>query len=150
MDACPISDCEYSDWTAWRDCSKTCAGGSTQRTRTVKTEPKYGGVACSTRPADFIQYAACNSHPCQYGKCSSAHIACEVYKYERKDGAYYDAESQTYTRPTSCSLGSAMWQAQGRNQPACHNCDSTYECNMKHVGYAIRVSHHKKLMYVKA
>jgi hypothetical protein len=35
-------DCAYSDWTN----QGTCSNGKQKQTRTIKTQPKYGGTAC--------------------------------------------------------------------------------------------------------
>lgn len=56
---CPIH-CEVNGWEPWTECSKPCGGGERQRSRTVKTEPKFGGTACGP----LVEKEACNTNPC--------------------------------------------------------------------------------------
>jgi len=56
---CPI-DCVLSDWCEFGQCSKTCGGGTQTRTRTVITQPQYGGKAC----LPLTDTAPCNTDPC--------------------------------------------------------------------------------------
>merc|ERR1711865_832196 len=56
---CPI-DCKLSGWSAWNACTKTCAGGTKRRTKSVMTKTQYGGVACGLD----IHYASCNHFQC--------------------------------------------------------------------------------------
>ncbi|CAJ1393513.1 unnamed protein product, partial [Effrenium voratum] len=42
---CP-EDCHWSDWSAFTDCSQTCGGGTTSRTRTVVKEAHDSGAPC--------------------------------------------------------------------------------------------------------
>ena len=56
---CPV-DCDVSDWSSWGTCSATCGGGDQIRTRTITTQPSYGGAACP----DLTETQACNTNPC--------------------------------------------------------------------------------------
>jgi hypothetical protein len=42
---CPIH-CEVSVWAGWSDCTKTCGGGGTSRTRGVSVAAQYSGDDC--------------------------------------------------------------------------------------------------------
>ena len=53
-------NCEMNDWGAWSDCSKTCGGGTTTRSRTVKVQARNGGNSCPTTS----ESASCNTQPC--------------------------------------------------------------------------------------
>lgn len=46
-----------SDWGEWSECSKTCDGGQTFRTKTVVTESSNGGKPCS---GEVKETKACN------------------------------------------------------------------------------------------
>ena len=68
---CPV-DCQMSDWSTWDACSEEC-GGTQERTRTVTTEPLYGGAAC---PA-LSESLACNTDPgtpCTGGLCDGSGV----------------------------------------------------------------------------
>lgn len=44
-DACGVKeDCTYKDWTAWGNCTK--CGGQTYRSRSIQSQPAYGGAEC--------------------------------------------------------------------------------------------------------
>ena len=58
-----LVDCEYSYWSEWEECSKTCGGGNQTRTRQVIREAWYGGTKCSEE--DKLESASCNQEPCQ-------------------------------------------------------------------------------------
>ena len=63
-------------WNSTGACSKTCGGGTRARTRTVKTAPLWGGMACGPTNATL----GCNNVPCptykyaysRWGGCSAA------------------------------------------------------------------------------
>jgi len=57
--ACPI-DGVWSKWSDWTDCSKTCAGGFTERSRTCEG-PFYGGKDCDGKAKETKE---CNPTPC--------------------------------------------------------------------------------------
>lgn len=56
---CPI-DGEWGQWSDWSDCSRTCAGGFSDRTRACKG-PFYGGRDCD---GDNTETKTCNESPC--------------------------------------------------------------------------------------
>jgi hypothetical protein len=69
---CPV-DCEQTPWTAWGTCSAPCNGGTQTRTRTIKTQPTYNGLACgpSTDPQP------CNQQECPVD-CVGSWVGCNV------------------------------------------------------------------------
>jgi Spondin-like TSP1 domain len=62
---CPIN-CAVSDWSSFGACSATCGGGTQTHTRTVTTQPQYGGTACPV----LTESQACNTQACP--------VNCEV------------------------------------------------------------------------
>lgn len=74
---CPV-DCQWSHWTTWRECSKTCGGGITDRYRNQSILAENGGVACEGSARDVKH---CSRDPCptdcrlsewsDWGYCSS-------------------------------------------------------------------------------
>merc|ERR1719453_583139 len=58
--ACP-TDCVVSAFSAWGDCSTTCAAGKRTRSREVTTEPADGGAAC---PDPLEDITDCDLGPC--------------------------------------------------------------------------------------
>jgi hypothetical protein len=56
---CPVH-CLVSDWNSWTPCTKTCAGGSQLRSRTVAVIPAHGGFVCPV----LEQQRDCNMDYC--------------------------------------------------------------------------------------
>jgi len=42
---CPV-DCEFSDWSTWSPCTKSCGGGFTSRSRSELASARAGGRTC--------------------------------------------------------------------------------------------------------
>lgn len=82
---CPIN-CAQSDWSGWSECSKECGGGNRSRTRTITTEPKFGGEPCGV----ISEAETCNESSCDrdcslhewtaWGECSQT---CDAGFQER-------------------------------------------------------------------
>lgn len=52
----------FTLWSNWTECTETCGGGITSRTRTCTNPmPMYGGVSCSGKP---VETKECNLQPC--------------------------------------------------------------------------------------
>jgi hypothetical protein len=55
-------DGDWSLWSEWSECSRTCGGGIRRSLRScTNPEPKNGGKLCK---GDRIRYESCNSHSC--------------------------------------------------------------------------------------
>lgn len=67
---CCTADCSVSAWSQWGACTKSCGGGTEQRTRQLLINPSCSGVGCpslsETRP--------CNQQCCSVGTIESRHI----------------------------------------------------------------------------
>ncbi|CAE7739327.1 Sspo [Symbiodinium sp. CCMP2592] len=54
-------DCEWSDWTAWTNCSATCGGGMQERGRGIAVEVEGYGKNCT---GDAEEKQKCNTQDC--------------------------------------------------------------------------------------
>ncbi|XP_053387561.1 coadhesin-like [Mercenaria mercenaria] len=66
-DACPgdAIDGNWANWSPWHQCSVTCGGGMTFRSRTCSNPvPENGGKSCAN-PASFIDRRACGEVTCK-------------------------------------------------------------------------------------
>jgi hypothetical protein len=136
FDWCPV-DCIVSAFGNWDQCTKSCGGGETTRTRTVVRASEYGGKACPVSS----ETESCNPHTCKDAVCHSKHVTCQVrwFRYGRKNhgstGADYtdtNVHGKHYglnNRPTRCT--SANNDVAGE-PTRCHECDTTAECAMKY------------------
>ncbi|XP_069497466.1 hemicentin-1 isoform X2 [Ambystoma mexicanum] len=58
---CPV-DGDWSDWSPWEECSRTCGHGNRTRTRTCSNPPaQHGGRPCDGRA---MEVTVCNPRPC--------------------------------------------------------------------------------------
>ncbi|XP_047673954.1 hemicentin-1 isoform X2 [Tachysurus fulvidraco] len=58
---CPVNG-QWSDWTPWEECSRTCGQGNRTRVRTCSKPPaQHGGRACEGRVLEVIM---CSIRPC--------------------------------------------------------------------------------------
>ncbi|GAA6099393.1 hemicentin-1 isoform X2 [Tachysurus ichikawai] len=58
---CPVNG-QWSDWTPWEECSRTCGQGNRTRVRTCSKPPaQHGGRACEGRVVEVIM---CSIRPC--------------------------------------------------------------------------------------
>ena len=57
---CPV-DCEMSDWQDMSACSLSCGSGKVQQSRSIQTQPQYGGFPCVTK---VEREMPCNAQPC--------------------------------------------------------------------------------------
>lgn len=77
---CPVH-CEVSEWTRWTACTKSCGGGSKERTRSVFTAANNLGRECP----NLMDSESCNAHPCPfdctvsgYSAWSKCSVSCGV------------------------------------------------------------------------
>ncbi|KAK3108717.1 hypothetical protein FSP39_014075 [Pinctada imbricata] len=106
-----ISDCTYTDWESWSDCSKDCDVGQRERTRSLLSSPVE--TICSD---ETKQTEDCNIQPCatttpsctpwqQWSDCSAS--GCDVGSRSRSRDCFgngqstYDAEA-CYSDDPSC------------------------------------------------
>ena len=57
----PTVNCAWTVWNAWDTCTKSCDGGTQQRTRVIGAPPKYGGTNCT---GNATETGPCNTHNC--------------------------------------------------------------------------------------
>uniref|UniRef100_H3DL88 Hemicentin-1 n=1 Tax=Tetraodon nigroviridis TaxID=99883 RepID=H3DL88_TETNG len=58
---CPV-DGNWSEWSAWEECSRTCGQGNRTRVRTCTDPPaRHGGRLCEGKPVEVI---LCSVRPC--------------------------------------------------------------------------------------
>ena len=56
---CP---CVWGQWTSWSSCSKTCGGGTINRSRNITQPAKNAGDSCA---GSSTQQMSCNPDPCR-------------------------------------------------------------------------------------
>ena len=56
-----VVDCIWNEWHEWEQCSKSCGGGITSRTRNIKQYAQLGGQPCV---GDAFQTKLCNNQTC--------------------------------------------------------------------------------------
>eukprot|EP00927_Polykrikos_kofoidii_P064947 TRINITY_DN60751_c0_g1_i1.p1 TRINITY_DN60751_c0_g1~~TRINITY_DN60751_c0_g1_i1.p1 ORF type:complete len:1809 (-),score=251.75 TRINITY_DN60751_c0_g1_i1:69-5465(-) len=87
-------DCEFTSWTEWAICSKSCGGGASSRIRTVATQAAGVGKRCSG--------AQMEQKSCETQLCNTFSKDCEVESWSVWAGC--DAQSptlRTRTRKTT-------------------------------------------------
>lgn len=58
----PIVDGNWSEWSSWEECSRTCGQGNRTRVRTCSNPPaQHGGRACEGKAVEAIM---CSIRPC--------------------------------------------------------------------------------------
>jgi hypothetical protein len=81
--ACPV-DCVPGTWGGWSTCTKTCAAGTTTRTRSTVIADAFGGKACTNaaHPELHKQASSCNADvSCSkwdLPTCQLDHVHCEI------------------------------------------------------------------------
>ncbi|XP_028290490.1 SCO-spondin [Gouania willdenowi] len=76
---CPV-DCNWSIWTQWSSCSRTCDVGVRRRYRSgTNPAPAFGGLPCS---GDRVGIDSCSIEPCfglvgQWGPWSDCSVTCD-------------------------------------------------------------------------
>eukprot|EP00929_Paragymnodinium_shiwhaense_P090933 TRINITY_DN51007_c0_g1_i1.p1 TRINITY_DN51007_c0_g1~~TRINITY_DN51007_c0_g1_i1.p1 ORF type:complete len:1844 (+),score=265.33 TRINITY_DN51007_c0_g1_i1:145-5676(+) len=58
---CPVH-CEWSQWSAWGNCTSSCGGGFMRRARSIAVEGTNGGTACNLE--DGREYESCGVRNC--------------------------------------------------------------------------------------
>ncbi|KAM8881275.1 SCO-spondin isoform 1-T4 [Synchiropus picturatus] len=60
MSTCPAG-CLLSEWSTWSECSASCDGGMSVRSKTVIRQPEPGGADCEE---PLVQHVVCNTKSC--------------------------------------------------------------------------------------
>ena len=84
-------DCQWSSWSAWSPCSKTCGNGQKAKTRTVLRTASNGGKDCVGDNRITQQ--------CQISQCPELAIDCKWSNWEKSG-----------TCSKSCGGGTQTWQ----------------------------------------
>ncbi|CAJ1438497.1 unnamed protein product [Effrenium voratum] len=84
---CPV-ECAWDDWSDWKDCTKSCGGGITERLRNVSIPAAHGGKDCMGSTRDVTK---CNEELCpqdcsfanweDWSECSKACGDGQAYRY---------------------------------------------------------------------
>ncbi|CAJ1458069.1 unnamed protein product, partial [Effrenium voratum] len=61
---CEVQDCTISPWSEWRDCTKTCTGGMTERDRHVVQHATVGGKPCNFEQNHLLEVKSCGEGAC--------------------------------------------------------------------------------------
>eukprot|EP01002_Notosolenus_urceolatus_P009062 NODE_33_length_3365_cov_20.073884_g25_i0.p1 GENE.NODE_33_length_3365_cov_20.073884_g25_i0~~NODE_33_length_3365_cov_20.073884_g25_i0.p1 ORF type:complete len:1091 (-),score=159.40 NODE_33_length_3365_cov_20.073884_g25_i0:93-3275(-) len=134
-----VQDCQFSEWTTWTTCSKSCGTGSMQRTRYVTAQATGGGAACPTsQSSSLVDSMPCNtqictedcvvsewaewspcSEPCGYGVKSHSRTVLQ-----EQQGFGQSCPALSETSPCNagpckeeCRIG--QWEAQGECSAPC-------------------------------
>ena len=65
-----VVDCQWSSWSAWGSCSRTCGSGQKRATRQIKTPATGGGRNCQGSSSKTEQ---CNTSSCPASSPSEYH-----------------------------------------------------------------------------
>ncbi|XP_013389055.1 A disintegrin and metalloproteinase with thrombospondin motifs 18 isoform X1 [Lingula anatina] len=86
-------DGQWSDWSAWTLCSRTCGRGVQLRKRDCNNpKPKFGGEQC---PGNDTMYQLCNTERCPTIGSTYRALQCTSRNYIKFRGWYYKWEPYT-------------------------------------------------------
>merc|ERR1712126_240480 len=57
----PATNCQWSGWSGWTTCNKSCGGGKKLRSRSIEIQALNGGIECTGFATDE---APCNTNTC--------------------------------------------------------------------------------------
>ncbi|XP_035690025.1 uncharacterized protein LOC118425324 [Branchiostoma floridae] len=115
---CPYRNCQWSGWSAWSSCSRSCGPHGTQsRTRYVAASAQCGGHGCSGSSRDT---RACNRRCYNSGYVSGSRCVCR--------GGYTGSCCQTDIN--ECSSGN------GGCSHTCYNTHGSFYCRCR-TGYQL-------------
>ena len=66
-------DCQWSNWSSWGRCSKSCGSGQRKATRQVKQQAQNGGKSC--------QGSSSKTEVCNTKTCPTAPLKCKLLIY---------------------------------------------------------------------
>jgi len=101
--SCAI-DCKVSSWGPWSDCSKSCGGGTSGRSRTIKREPAHGGKEC---PSTLTEEKACNTEACPDEKEDNSPTDCVLSDWNAWTDCSKSCGGGTSTRSREITIKSA-------------------------------------------
>nr|XP_022339841.1 semaphorin-5B-like isoform X4 [Crassostrea virginica] len=116
--SCPING-NWGSWGSYGSCTKTCGGGTQQRSRSCNNPaPQYGGANCA---GSSVSSQSCNTHNCpidgqwtSWGSYGSCTVTC---------GGGLQSRSRSCTNPAPL-YGGASCAGSSSSSQACntHNC----------------------------
>lgn len=65
--ACNKTDCKWSDWSDWGNCTVSCGGGQRTRDRHIAQAPEHHGAVCSVK--DSVEITPCRTKVCEPPPC---------------------------------------------------------------------------------
>uniref|UniRef100_A0A3Q2NPG0 ADAM metallopeptidase with thrombospondin type 1 motif 18 n=1 Tax=Fundulus heteroclitus TaxID=8078 RepID=A0A3Q2NPG0_FUNHE len=96
---------QWSAWSQWSDCSRTCGGGVTYRERSCTNPPQNNGRFC---PGSSRVNQLCNTRPCPLNAVDFRAQQCAEYNSKPFRGWYYKWKPYTKVDAMGCDriLGS--------------------------------------------
>uniref|UniRef100_T1IZN0 Peptidase M12B domain-containing protein n=1 Tax=Strigamia maritima TaxID=126957 RepID=T1IZN0_STRMM len=80
-------DGQWSKWSEWNQCSRSCGGGITTRERFCSNpEPENGGKYCY---GERKQYKSCNISRCKINSTDFRALQCSSYDHQQFRGHFY-------------------------------------------------------------
>lgn len=75
----------FASWSNWTECSQSCGGGMTSRTRAcINPMPMYGGKTCPGKP---VETKECNVQPCPPPKSKYNDVILQAMGDQKMDYA---------------------------------------------------------------
>ena len=126
------SDVNYSSWSNWGACSKSCGGGTQTRTRTATS--KYNGQSCSGGGIVLSESQSCNTHSCtQYRYRDIKAPTVKKTSYSVKSKVFYTCICSSgtvplYTGKTMCNYSSDFPSCELLHDTSYTSSKSSYKC----------------------
>ena len=109
-EVCPV-DCQVSDWSNWSDCTKSCGGGTQERTRSIITQPQGFVISCP----EVRETKTCNTEVCP--------VDCQVSDWSNWSTCSGNCGSATQER-----IRSIITQSKGNGSKPCPELKETKAC----------------------
>ncbi|XP_023235428.1 A disintegrin and metalloproteinase with thrombospondin motifs 6-like [Centruroides sculpturatus] len=95
-------DGNWSPWTEWSICSRTCGGGiESSRRYCDNPSPMYGGKFCT---GERMRYRSCNILDCPIDSRDFRHVQCSKFNNIPFRGKFYEWTPYPGAQAKSCSL----------------------------------------------